>query len=409
MKIELIGVSDVTNRSDVECDLLGLSMTAPEFLSYEHVEGAQLQQLLARAAKKRDEAWGKVVTYSRKVFIPLTNLCRDRCGYCTFVKQPGEPGAGYLAPDEVMRIVKRGEELGCKEALFSLGEKPELRYPEAAAMLSDLGFNTTLDYAIAMCRMVLEQSGLIPHMNLGTMTRAELARVKQVSGSAGLMLESISRRLLRPGMAHHACPDKVPVQRIRTLEAAGAESVPTTTGILIGIGETWAERVESLEKIAQIHEQHGHIQEVIVQNFRAKPGTLMARHREPGLGDMLRTLAVARLILPASISLQAPPNLNEQFEAYLDAGINDWGGVSPLTADHINPERAWPAVDEIAARSKQRGFELIERLTTYPRYLGQPRRYLSELPGAALARLARADGYAQCQAHRPTGPVALTA
>ena len=335
------------------------SMSASDFLVYEHAEGALLGRLLARAAEARDATWGKVVTYSRKVFIPLTNLCRDSCGYCTFVKQPGEPGAGYLSPDQVMAIVKRGQELGCKEALFSLGEKPELRYPEAVAMLGNLGFETTLDYAVAMCRMVLEESSLVPHVNLGTMTRPELARVKQVSGSAGLMLENISRRLVRPGMAHHACPDKVPVQRMRTLEAAGLESVPTTTGILIGIGETWAERIQSLEAIAQVHERHGHIQEVIVQNFRAKPGTLMARHQEPDLNDMLRTLAVARLILPSTISLQAPPNLSEEFEAYLDAGINDWGGVSPLTADHINPERAWPAVDEIALRSKQKGFLLV--------------------------------------------------
>ncbi|WP_232077655.1 7,8-didemethyl-8-hydroxy-5-deazariboflavin synthase CofG [Variovorax sp. PBL-E5] len=382
-------------------------MTASEFLLYEHAEGTLLRRLLERAAEKRDEAWGKTATYSRKVFIPLTNLCRDSCGYCTFVKQPGEPGAGYLGPDQVMSIVRRGQELGCKEALFSLGEKPELRYPEAAAMLRDLGYETTLDYTVAMCRMVLEHSSLVPHVNLGTMTRAEMARVKQVSGSAGLMLENISRRLVRTGMAHHACPDKVPVQRIRTLEAAGLESVPTTTGILIGIGETWSERLQSLQAIAQIHEQHGHIQEVIVQNFRAKPGTLMARHREPDLTDMLRTLAVARLILPASISLQAPPNLSEEFEAYLDAGINDWGGVSPLTADHINPERAWPAVDEIAFRSEEKGIRLVERLTTYPAYLNQPERYTAELPRAALRRLARADGYALNQAHHPMDPAAL--
>ena len=383
-------------------------MTASDFLVYEHAQGVPFERLLARAADKRDAAWGRAVTYSRKVFIPLTNLCRDSCGYCTFVKQPGEPGAGYLSPDQVMRIVARGQELGCKEALFSLGEKPELRYPEAAAMLRELGYLTTLDYTVAMCKMVLERSSLVPHVNLGTMTRAELARVKQVSGSAGLMLENISRRLVQPGMAHHACPDKVPVQRIRTLDAAGAESVPTTTGILIGIGETWAERIQSLNEIARIHEQHGHIQEVIVQNFRAKPGTAMARHQEPDLNDMLRTLAVARLILPASISLQAPPNLSEQFEAYLDAGINDWGGVSPLTADHINPERAWPAVDEIAFRSKQKGFQLIERLTTYPMYLAQRDRYVAELPAIALARLARADGYALQQTHQPAVHAALT-
>lgn len=359
----------------------------------------QLEDLFAQATARRDAAWGAVATYSRKVFIPLTNLCRDTCGYCTFVKQPGTPGAGYLSPEDVLRIAVRGEELGCKEALFSLGEKPELRYPQARQMLAHLGYRSTIDYVVAMCELVMENTSLVPHVNAGTMNREELDRVKDVSGSAGLMLENVSRRLMERGMPHHACPDKVPLQRLRTLELAGELGVPMTTGILIGIGETWEERVESIRAIADIHEKHGHIQEVIVQNFRAKPATAMARHREPDMSDMLRTLATARLMLPAEISLQAPPNLSEAFESYLDAGINDWGGVSPLTADHINPECAWPAVDEIDLRTREKGMELVERLTTYPRYLRQPDRFLRARPAAALRALARADGYAAQQAH----------
>lgn len=382
-------------------------MTSPsEYLHYEHAAGEELAKLLALAARKRDKYWGRVATYSRKVFIPLTNLCRDSCGYCTFVKQPGEPGAGFLSPDEVMKIVSRGEELGCKEALFSLGEKPELRYPEAAQMLEAHGYSSTLDYVVAMCDLVLSESSLIPHVNLGTMTRREARRLKEVSGSVGMMLENISRRLVQPGMAHHACPDKVPVQRIRTLEATGLESTPTTTGILIGIGETWSERIDSLETIASLHRCHGHIQEVIVQNFRAKAGTAMSRHSEPDLSDMLRTLAVARLILPVEVSLQAPPNLSEAFENYLDAGINDWGGVSPLTADHINPECAWPAIDEIEFRCGQKNVVLVERLTTYPRYI-RDAAFVAPRAAAALSRMAREDGHALKQIHAEPDPAAL--
>lgn len=374
-------------------------MRTSNFLELRAVEGAELEQLFAEARVKRDAYWGSVATYSRKVFIPLTNLCRDCCGYCTFVKQPGESGAGYLNPEEVLRIATRGEELGCKEALFSLGEKPELRYPQARDMLARLGYRTTIDYVIAMCELVISKTSLIPHVNAGTMSRDELERVKEVSGSAGLMLENVSRRLMGKGMPHYACPDKVPLQRLRTLDAAGEACLPMTTGILIGIGETWDERIDSLQSIADVHKRHGHIQEVIVQNFRAKRGTTMASHREPDMTDMLRTLAIARLMLPTEISLQAPPNLNEAFECYLDAGINDWGGVSPLTADHINPECAWPAIGEIAFRTMQKGMSLVERLTTYPLYLRQAERYLRPAPREALRRLAREDGYAANQAH----------
>ncbi|TFE42367.1 7,8-didemethyl-8-hydroxy-5-deazariboflavin synthase subunit CofG [Paraburkholderia dipogonis] len=361
----------------------------------------ELQRLMADAADARDTTWGRKVTYSRKVFIPLTNLCRDKCGYCTFAKDPGTPGAGYLMPDQVREIVRRGEALGCKEALFSLGEKPELLYPEARRILETLGYSTTIEYVLAMCELVLKESSLVPHVNAGTLDAAEVRQVKAVAGSAGIMLETISRRLVGRGRAHFACPDKTPVQRLRTLKRAGEAGLPMTTGILIGIGETWDERVDSLIAIAEMQACYGHIQEVIVQNFRAKPGTLMEHAPEPDMDDMLRTIAVARLLLQPSVSIQAPPNLNEAFEMYLDAGINDFGGISPVTADHINPERAWPAIDEISRRSAALGMELVERLTTYPAFLNleNAARFLDAKPFVALMSLAGMDGHARYQAH----------
>jgi len=353
------------------------------------------QALMQAACQKRQSQWGKQISYSRKVFIPLTNLCRDRCGYCTFVKQPGQCGAGYLSPDEVMAIVRRGEQLGCKEALFSLGEKPELRYPEARLMLADLGYASTLDYLVAMCQRVLQESALIPHINCGTASIEELVRIKEVCASFGIMLESVSQRLLHKGGAHHACPDKVPKRRLATLEAAGELNLPTTSGILMGIGETWAERIDSLYALAELRARFGHIQEVIVQNFRAKAGTAMAQHPEPTMDDMLRTLTAARLILPAEVSLQAPPNLQEDFERYLHAGINDFGGISPVTQDHINPERAWPAIAEIARRTAAQGLELVERLSLYPAFQA----LLSGAGQRAIAAQAGCDGLAREQSH----------
>lgn len=368
-------------------------------LYVEHASSGELASMKQSAREIREKAWGNVVTYSRKVFVPLTNLCRDKCGYCTFAKQPGEPGAGYMTPDEVMQTVARAGRHGCKEALFSLGEKPELRYPEAAAALCALGYSTTMNYVIAMCERVLSETTLIPHVNAGTLSDEEVMRLKNVAGSVGLMLENVSRRLVRPGMAHHACPDKVPVQRLRTLERAGKHHLPTTTGILIGIGETWTERVDSLIAIAELHGRHGHIQEVIVQNFRAKPGTLMQAWRDPGIEDMVKTLTVARHLLPPEISLQAPPNLAEAFETYLEAGINDWGGISPVTADFINPERAWPAIQEIAARTASHGLTLAERLTVYPRFLAAGGPFLGQRMEEKLHTQMRPDGLARVQCH----------
>jgi len=353
------------------------------------------QVLMQAACDKRESHWGRQISYSRKVFIPLTNLCRDRCGYCAFVKQPGQCGAGYLSPAEVLAIVRRGERSGCKEALFSLGEKPELRYSEARAWLSDSGYASTLDYLIALCRMVLQESTLIPHINCGTASIEELARIKDVCASFGMMLESVSTRLLHKGGAHHACPDKVPKRRLATLEAAGELRLPTTSGILMGIGETWNERIDSLYALVELHQRYGHIQEVIVQNFRAKAGTAMAQHPEPSMQEMLQTLAAARLILPVQVSLQAPPNLQEDFECYLAAGINDFGGISPVTQDHINPERAWPAIAEIARRTAEHGLQLVERLSLYPAF----QNLLSGAGQRAIAAQAGDDGLAREQSH----------
>lgn len=351
------------------------------------------EPLKREAAALRDAHWGRSVSYSRKVFIPLTTMCRNTCSYCVFVKHPGDPGANFMTPEDVLEVASKGEQLGCKEALFSLGERPERRYPEARDALARLGYSSTVDYLVDACRLVLENTGLVPHVNAGTLTGEEVARLREVAGSMGMMLENISRRLSRPGMAHHACPDKAPLLRLRTIEAAGKLGVPFTTGILIGIGETWEERVDSLAAINDLHRRYGHVQEVIVQNFRAKPGTAMADWPEPPREDMQRTLAMARLMLDPTISLQAPPNLEESFEDYLDCGINDWGGISPLTADHINPERAWPAVAELARRTAARGYRLVERLTVYPAFLRAETAPLH----ATLAGMARADGMAREQ------------
>lgn len=357
------------------------------------VSDAELNRLRRKAAAIRDHYWGRSVTFSRKVFIPLTNMCRNTCGYCIFVKAPNDPQSGFLAPDEVLEIARSGERLGCKEALFSLGERPERRYPEASAILARLGYETTVEYLIDACRLVLENTSLIPHVNAGTLKDDEIARLSEVSGSMGMMLENVSKRLMKPGMAHHACPDKSPVLRLRTIEAAGRIGVPFTTGILIGIGETWEERVDSLVAINEIHLRHGNVQEVIVQNFRAKPGTAMAEWIEPSKKEMLKTLAVARIVLDPSISLQAPPNLDETFEEYIDSGINDWGGISPLTIDHINPERAWPTLEELARRTAAKGYRLAERLTVYPSFLGGCQSEVSK----PILRLAGVDGLARDQ------------
>ncbi len=359
--------------------------------------GKDLLALMAQAVKRRNAHWGHSITYSRKVFVPLTNMCRDTCTYCSFVKTPDDPAANYMTPDQVLATARQGEAAGCKELLFSLGERPELRYPEAASALEKLGYATTNEYLRAMCALVLRETTLLPHVNAGTLTDDEIDMLKPVSASMGMMLETVSRRLTRKGMPHFACPDKTPVQRLRTLERAGERGVPFTTGLLIGIGETWAERVESLAAINAAHARHGHIQEVIIQNFQQKPGIGMENHPEPGLEDMLRTLAVARLMLAPEISLQAPPNLSARHGEYLQAGMNDWGGISPVTVDFINPDHPWPQIDALAKATAKAGLTLQERLTIYPDFLKHSDRFLDPALTARLADMARADGLARVQ------------
>ncbi len=355
---------------------------------------APLNALLAAATEVRDRGKGSIVSFSRKVFIPLTTLCRDYCSYCTFRKDPGQPGAHFMTPDEVLALAEQGRNTGCKEALFSLGDQPERIFPEAREFLSRQGFARTLDYVAAMSELVLEKTGLLPHANPGVMDRGALERLKDSNASVGLMLENVSARLMRDGLPHAKAPDKVPALRLRTIEEAGKLSLAFTTGILIGIGETMEERIDSLLAIRALHEKYGHIQEVIVQNFRAKPDIPMASQPEPSLEEMLRTLALARLILGEKINIQAPPNLSYgDFPRLLDAGINDWGGISPVTKDFINPEAAWPQIDFLKAETEARGFTLRERLAIYPEYVGRAE-FLSPRVREQVNLLADADGYA---------------
>lgn len=348
--------------------------------------GGELLDLLKEASAIRDARTGSVITYSRKVFIPLTNLCRDRCGYCTFAREPGDGKAHTMTPDEVLAVARAGQKAGCKEALFSLGDKPELRYPEYRDWLERRGFRSTIEYLAAMCQLVFEETGLLPHANPGVLSREEMEQLRPVNASMGMMLETASSRLLAPGEAHHRCPDKVPKIRLAALEAAGELQIPFTTGILMGIGETLDERVDALFAIREINEKHGHIQEVIVQNFRAKPDTLFANRTEPTALDVARTAAVARLLLGGTVNLQVPPNLTQDaYGFYLFSGINDWGGISPVTRDFINPEMAWPQIEALRSVTRDAGFDLRERLAAYPEYLRDPRWMAEPLRQQALS------------------------
>ncbi|MCZ6904764.1 MAG: 7,8-didemethyl-8-hydroxy-5-deazariboflavin synthase CofG [Acidobacteria bacterium] len=350
------------------------------------------------AADRRDRFWGRTITYSRKIFIPLTNLCRDTCGYCTFVQSPSSRSARIMTPEEILAIARAGQRAGCKEALFSLGEKPELRYPEAQKALTALGYTRLIDYLRDMCELVLRETGLVPHANPGTLSVEEISLLRPVTGSMGMMLESVSLRLMEKGGAHYGCPDKHPSVRLETLENGGRLKVPFTTGILIGIGETWTERIDTLLAIQEIFEQYGNIQEVIVQNFRAKPDIAMWNQPEPSREDMLRTLATARLLLDGKISLQAPPNLaSGDYPSYLGAGLNDWGGISPVTLDHINPEAAWPQISELRRATERMGCQLRERLTVYPRYLARPQEFIAPEMMNHLTAMANPDGLAARQ------------
>ena len=353
-----------------------------------------LPSLLSAAQLARARFKPGVITYSRKVFLPLTNLCRDYCGYCTFRRDPGDPGAHTMAPDEVMEVVRAGERMGCTEALFSLGDKPELLFPQMRDTLRRFGYKSTLHYLEAMCEKVLRESSLLPHPNPGLMSAEWLERLSRVAPSMGLMLETTSARLLAKDAAHDNAPDKEPAKRLRVIEDAGRRKIPFTTGILIGIGETQEERVDTLVAIRDLHERYGHIQEVIIQNFCAKSGTPMAYWPEPDHGEMLRTLAVARLLMP-KMNIQAPPNLSDPHYAdLLEGGINDWGGVSPLTPDFINPEKPWPHLQELRQRTEAKVFELRQRLPVYPEFAEQAAAH-SDLLTQRLRAAADAEGYAR--------------
>ncbi len=357
---------------------------------------APLQELLAAARERR--RGGGLVTYSPKVFIPLTTLCRDVCGYCTFARPPRRGERAFRTEEEVLAIARAGAAAGCTEALFTLGDKPELRYKVARAELAELGCETTLEYLGRAAKLVLDETGLLPHLNPGVMSREDLVALRPVSASMGIMLETTAERLSARGGPHWASPDKEPSRRLETIDLAGELRIPFTSGILIGIGETRAERIEALQALRALHERHGHLQEVIVQNFRAKPGTRMASHPEPSLEEHLWTIAVARLLLPEDVAVQAPPNLAyDDFPRLLDAGIDDWGGVSPVTIDHVNPEAPWPDRDRLAEATRTRGLELAPRLPVYPQYLSGGWVDPAVLPTALRASdalgLAREDGW----------------
>jgi len=353
-----------------------------------------LPTLLVAARETRQHFKANEITYSRKVFVPLSNLCRDYCGYCIFRRDPGQPGAHTMTPEEVLEVVRAGEKLGCTEALFSLGDKPELAFPEMRSALQRLGYKSTLHYLEAMCELVLRETSLLPHPNPGLLSPQWIARLAAVSPSMGLMLETTNGALLAAGAAHDNAPDKAPAKRLRVITEAGKQHVPFTTGLLIGIGETPEDRVDSLLAIRDLHRRYGHIQEVIIQNFRVKPGIPMHNWPEPTRGEMLRTIAVARLLMP-EVNLQAPPNLSSpHYEDLLDAGINDWGGISPVTPDFINPEKPWPHLEELRLRTESKGCTLRQRLPAYPEFLPG----VLQRPGLLADRVrgaADAQGYAR--------------
>ena len=367
-----------------------------------------LPALMRQAAALRDDGFGRAVSYSRKVFIPLTKLCRDVCHYCTFAQPPRPGERAYLTINEAVDIARRGAAAGCREALFTLGDKPELRYPQARDELEGLGYPTTVAYLVAAARDVFEATGLLPHANPGVLTSDELLALREVCPSQGLMLESVARRLLEPGAAHHGSPDKDPDARLDTIRRAGELAIPFTSGILIGIGETRRERIESLLALRDLHDRYGHVQEIIVQNFRAKPDTRMADAPEPSLEDLQWTIACARIIFGPDMAVQAPPNLTpDTFGALIRAGINDWGGVSPVTPDHVNPEAPWPHLDRLARATGREGKVLTERLTVYPEYVRAVDTWVAEPLRTAVLQASDAEGFARDGAWSPGDPDAV--
>ena len=348
-------------------------------------------ELLSTASKLRNDGHGTTITYSKKVFVPITTLCRDTCTYCTFVKPPGN-GGEYLEPEDVLAIVTAGDDLGCTEALLTLGDRPEDKWPQAREFLSDHGASSTIEYVVMMSELIRAETRLFPHANPGIMDRQAIAALRKTNVSMGLMLENISDRLTEPGMPHYNCPDKVPSVRVETIREAGRQNVPFTTGILVGIGETPAEIVESLFALADLQAEHGHLQEFIIQNFKPKADTRMRHSPEPEIPFFVRVVALARWILGAEANVQVPPNLTDDFAVYLDAGINDWGGVSPLTIDWVNPEAPWPQLDRLREVTESHGFVLKPRLPVYPEYL--TRKWIDPDLFDAASASATPDGYA---------------
>lgn len=361
-------------------------------------ETSDTEALMQTAAVLRDRGFQNIVSYSRKVFIPLTHLCRDVCHYCTFAQVPRKVQAPYLTPEQVLKIAEDGARAGCKEALFTLGDKPELRYKAARDALKEKKQDSTLSYLHDMANLVLTETGLLPHLNPGLMDAADLAQLREVSVSMGIMLESSSERLLEKGMAHHGSPDKIPAKRLETIRLAGEAHIPFTSGILIGIGETRRERVESLLALRDANRAHGHIQEIIIQNFRAKAETLMANAPEPDLNELLWTIAMARIIFGESMNIQAPPNLSPGVLAQIvNAGINDWGGVSPVTPDFVNPEAPWPHLNDLARETADAGKLLTERLAIYPEYALDEKRWLDEQVQPLVRQAIDGQGYARVE------------
>ena len=367
-----------------------------------------LDDLMGEARRLRALGTGTRVTYSPKVFVPLTTLCRDVCGYCTFARPPRRGERAYLTEDEVLAIARAGAQAGCSEALFTLGDRPEARYRVAREELSALGCGSTLDYLARCARLVLEETGLLPHLNPGVMSRDELLALRPVAASMGIMLETTAERLAARGGPHWASPDKVPARRLETMRHAGELAIPFTSGILIGIGETREERLDALVALRSLAEEHGHLREVIVQNFRAKPGTRMAEHADAPLEDHLWSIAAARIVLGPDIHVQAPPNLAyDDFPLLLDAGIDDWGGVSPVTVDHVNPEAPWPAVELLAEACRSRGLELAPRLPLYPEHVAELDRWADPAVAPAIRRATDAHGLAREDRWAPGEPVAV--
>jgi len=396
---QLDDLDEITGRA-----LRGDRLGAEDGYRLINADASELAAVMAAASRLRDEGHGRTVTYSRKVFIPLTNLCRQKCGYCTFARGPHDPIAHTMTPEEVLAVARAGQRQGCKEALFSLGERPEETYDFVRDDLARFGHATTSSYLRDMCGMVLRETGLLPHANQGIMEREEIVALREVNASMGMMLETVSMRLHEKGGAHWNCPGKIPEERLRTMRFAGEEKVAWTTGILIGIGETREERVDSLLAIRDLHEEYGHIQEVIVQNFRVKEDIAMRHRDEPSVFEMLRTIAAARLVLGAEMNIQAPPNLTPDAHGmYLLAGINDWGGISPVTKDHINPERPWPNLLELKETCADAGFELRERFGLYPEYVrGDDGRsgFVPEAIRPHIGRLADGDGLVRREEER---------